>query len=113
MATQAKAQADRDRDMVLGVLKKIEDEERAEREQYLRSRCGSTAAGLGHIAIEAFVERRRSKTSYEPPDRYSVANYDTPACCGADASAGGVHVLDAGVSLETGVVLLGDRCIVG
>lgn len=37
---QAMVEADRDREMVDMIVKKIEDEERAEQEQYLKSRYG-------------------------------------------------------------------------
>lgn len=38
---KAAVEADRDREMVDAIVKKIEAEERAEQEQYLKSRCGA------------------------------------------------------------------------
>lgn len=38
--SQAMVEAERDREMVDMIVKKIEAEERAEQEQYLKSRCG-------------------------------------------------------------------------
>lgn len=41
---QAMMEAERDREMVEAVVKRVEAEERAEREQYLRSRCEATVS---------------------------------------------------------------------